>query len=56
MIDQLFARIRCPLCRVVIEHAEMALDHQTQFKNVRLADIFEEGIIRANRRRLALMK
>jgi hypothetical protein len=55
LIDQVFARIRCPICRVAIEHAEMALDHQTLFEKKRLVDIFEAGIMRANQRRLALV-
>jgi len=52
LIDGVFARLRCPVCSVKIERAELASDHCSQFVRMPLADIFEEGVMRANRRRL----
>jgi hypothetical protein len=52
LIDQVFARMHCPICRVEIRTAEMATDHYKAFRRMRLVDIFEEGIMRANLKRL----
>lgn len=52
LIDGVFARLRCPICSSTIERAEMAQDHCSPFVRMSLEDIFEEGVMRANRRRL----
>jgi len=50
-IDGVFARLRCPICAATIERAELARDHCSPFVRMPLADIFEEAIMWANRRR-----
>ncbi|KAF8249704.1 hypothetical protein K440DRAFT_205889 [Wilcoxina mikolae CBS 423.85] len=52
LIDKVLARGKCPICRVTVRKAEMAKSHNKTFHLMKLVDIFEEGIMRANRRRL----